>query len=268
MLSLYKNTQELKYQRLNFSDSCFNVTVPEEVPSHIVWDLTNLAVDMYELSMIVNAYKVKGVKIPTLVLAYVPNARADRVFVTGNAFPLQVTADFINNLGFTEVTVYDPHSQVSTELLNNVVVKNQLHCLLDTIPPSERRRDTVICSPDKGALMKAYDISKYLDLDLVVANKVRDIDTGRIILTELENPEVVEGKAVIICDDICDGGGTFLPLAKRLKEAGAKSVSLYVTHGIFAKGLEPFKGVIDKVYVHNLLNLYITTFDIQKFNAQ
>lgn len=269
MITLWANTVRIDYKNINFSDTCSNVIVDDKVvPTHIVWNLTDLAKDMYQLALIVNAYKKLGITIPTLVLGYIPNARADRVFVVGNAFPLQVTADFINSLKFTEVCVADPHSSVSLNLINNLTVKSQLSCFLNAVQPNSVTSNVVICSPDKGALEKAGDIAFYLNVPLVRSNKIRDLGTGKITDTHLSNPEVVQGRNVIICDDICDGGGTFIPLAKKLKEAGAKEVSLYVTHGIFAKGLEPLSEYIDKIYVYNILPMYVTTFDIQKFNLR
>jgi ribose-phosphate pyrophosphokinase len=48
-------------------------------------------------------------------------------------------------------------------------------------------------------------------------------------------------------DDICDGGRTFIELAKELRGMGAEKVHLYVTHGFFTKGLSVFDGIIDVV---------------------
>jgi ribose-phosphate pyrophosphokinase len=57
----------------------------------------------------------------------------------------------------------------------------------------------------------------------------------------------VNGKTVLIIDDICDGGKTFLELGKKLKELGAKSVLLHVTHGIFSKGRDAMFPYVDVV---------------------
>ena len=48
----------------------------------------------------------------------------------------------------------------------------------------------------------------------------------------------VAGRDVLIADDLCDAGGTFIGSAAALREAGARSVSLYVTHDLFSKGVE------------------------------
>ncbi len=61
----------------------------------------------------------------------------------------------------------------------------------------------------------------------------------------------MKGKYCVIVDDICDGGRTFIELAKTLKEGGAQRVVLYVTHGIFSKGIYPLEKYIDEVYTTN-----------------
>ena len=60
--------------------------------------------------------------------------------------------------------------------------------------------------------------------------------------------ESLEGRTAIITDDICDGGYTFIKVAEQLKAKGASKVILFVTHGIFSKGLDVFEGLIDHVY--------------------
>ena len=67
------------------------------------------------------------------------------------------------------------------------------------------------------------------------------------------NKEVVNGKDVLIIDDICSRGGTFYHSAKALKEAGAKNIYLYVTHceNTILEGELLTSGLIEKVYTTN-----------------
>ena len=90
-------------------------------------------------------------------------------------------------------------------------------------------------------LMAAFSIVMTIGFSL--ANKP--------ILHLMNSPEEVfgdvTGKSVLIADDICDGGRTFIELAKVLKERGAAHIHLHVTHGIFSKGKAVFEGLIDTV---------------------
>ena len=58
----------------------------------------------------------------------------------------------------------------------------------------------------------------------------------------------LKGKIAIISDDICDGGMTFIGIAKALRALNCEHIVLYVTHGIFSKGLSVFDGLIDQIF--------------------
>lgn len=73
-------------------------------------------------------------------------------------------------------------------------------------------------------------------LDFVAAAKVRDQLTGEI--TGLSMPDIESGLSILVVDDICDGGRTFTELASLIKKYEPKKLVLYVSHGIFSKGIE------------------------------
>lgn len=261
-----ENNKTHEIQVVRFSDGCYTVKVPSVKPVTVSVKIDDAIIDMHLLDLVVSAYSEMQVELNNLFLPYLPNARADRVFETGNPFPLKVTAH-INSWAkrFKSIHVYDLHSDASNYFLpvgvvntpQNVLVKNYCHTNFD-----------VICSPDKGAAKKSEKISTENNIKLISANKVRDISTGKIINTEITSECDLTGKVVLISDDICDGGGTFIPLAKLLKERGAKSVVLFVSHGIFSKGLDIFNEYIDKIYTANIVCNYVDQFDLQKFNLR
>jgi len=208
-----------------------------------------------------------------LRLAYLPHARADRVFEEGNPLPLMVFLDEFLEL-FTDIHLTDPHSDfyLDYELDFNFDVKLQHQCFIEVVGNDIKSGDVLI-SPDKGASLKIGKLQLSLDHRMigtwvVEAGKKRDIGTGKVLALETTLPEGTDltGKVCWIVDDIADGGGTFIPLALKLKEAGAKQVNLYVTHGIFAKGLLPFQGVIDKIYTYQTIGTYLNRIDIDNFN--
>ena len=185
-----------------------------------------------------------------LVIPYFPYARQDRVCVTGEAFGARVMANFINNLGFSKVTIWDAHSDVSPALLDRVENIEQVTILQKCAKLSNllANGDITLISPDAGASKKTLKISQQFNgvPDIIQANKVRNLKTGEITKTEILGN--VKGKHVLIVDDICDGGRTFVELAKELKAEGSLSITLFITHGIFSKGLEVFNGLIEHIY--------------------
>lgn len=186
-----------------------------------------------------------------LNIGYVPYARQDRVCNAGEALSIKVFCNLINSLGFDKVYVTDPHSDVATALLDNVEVKDQRSCFLDTRYRFKEYQHATVVAPDAGAEKKATRIAKFFGKgELLTATKVRDLNTGDILETKVLG-DVVAGEYYLIVDDICDGGRTFIELAKVLKAKGAGKVGLYVTHGIFSKGKKVFDGLIDDVYSYD-----------------
>ena len=185
-----------------------------------------------------------------LVIPYFPYARQDRVCIEGEALGAAVMANFINNLDFAKVTIWDAHSEVSPALLNRVVNVPQIKLLerCDELSQRLSKGELILVSPDVGAIKKTIKIAETFKggCDVIQAQKVRNLKTGEIIKTEILGD--VKGKKILIPDDICDGGRTFIELAKALKNKGAVEVSMLITHGIFSKGLEVFEGLIDVIY--------------------
>jgi ribose-phosphate pyrophosphokinase len=182
-----------------------------------------------------------------LIVPYFPYARQDRVMASREAFSLKAIARVINSLGFAKVRTCDPHSDVTPALIDRLSYFSQVDLIRrhDELALFIAEKRPTIISPDAGAVKKAGAVAAHFGLPLAIATKVRDTSTGAITGTALHAP--VEGD-VLIVDDICDGGRTFIELAKALRQAGASRVHLYVTHGIFSKGLAVFSGLIDSIF--------------------
>ena len=178
-----------------------------------------------------------------LTLSYFPGARQDRRMVVGEPLTVKVYADIINEMGFSLVRIFDPHSDVTPALIDNVDVINNhkfVHkCFVDII--SKVDTPVVLVSPDAGANKKVKELGQYLSkdfsIDIVKCDKTRDVTDGKITGFEICSG-VVEGKTCVIVDDICDGGGTFIGLAEELRKAKAAAIYLVVSHGIFSKGFD------------------------------
>ena len=160
-----------------------------------------------------------------LFMPYIPHARQDRTKTQEDVFTLKYFCEIINSLNFSVVWVRDAHSNVSLALLNNVREMPITSYVRDAIQRSEAE---ALFFPDEGAMKRYSDLFK--NMPYAFGMKKRDWKTGQILGLDLINPENIAGKKVLIVDDICSRGGTFYHSAKALKAAGAKSVSLYVTH--------------------------------------
>lgn len=196
-----------------------------------------------ELLMATDALRRRGFSDITLVCPYLPYARQDRVMVEGESLSLKVFCDLINGQEYSKVQVFDAHSDVSTALLNNVVnVSN--HKFVEYVLTNHRayiqaEKDNYwLCSPDAGALKKAYSLAKavgYHDFGLVKCDKERDVSDGRILSTSVSRNDL-NGWDVWICDDICEKATTFVKIAEQLRKRNCGKIYLIVSHGIFPAG--------------------------------
>lgn len=179
-----------------------------------------------------------------LYMPFLPYGRQDKnqSTIEDTTFALRSFAKVINMLGFSRVTTLDAHSNAGYDLINNFYSRFPENEIINAIKKSGA--DT-IAFPDKGAcdryITKEFDLAMcqvfgMKSFNTIVGHKERDQQTGYIKKYNIEG-DSPKDKNVIIIDDICDGGMTFKLLARDLLEAGAKSVHLYVTHGIFSKGL-------------------------------
>lgn len=192
-----------------------------------------------------------------LTMPYVPYARQDRVCNEGEAFSIAVFANLINSLQFSSVIITDPHSDVTPALIERCIVVDQSYALghHKEFWQWYTNNDLMyLVAPDAGAVKKAYKLIKDFPKfkGIIFAEKVRDLATGNIIKTEVKNvPDDIQYAHLLVADDICDGGRTFVELAKVLQPYKPKSLNLFVTHGIFSKGLEVFDGLYDNVWSYN-----------------
>ena len=114
-------------------------------------------------------------------------------------------------------------------------------------------KEAILVSPDAGANKKVFEFAKLHGYKRVVrADKVRDVSTGEILSTQVFS-EHVGNADFLMLDDICDGGRTFIELARELRKLTTGKIFLYVTHGIFSKGGDVFDGFIDQIYTSNLM---------------
>lgn len=192
---------------------------------------------------------------PILYVTYMPYSRMDRV--EGNSvFTLKYVAEFINSLKFHRVTVVEPHSDVSLAVLDNVRAEYPTFWMVRDIVETVgfNKTNDYLFFPDAGAQKRYGKMEGYNQL---VGYKQRDFDTGRIKSLDVLGAETIEGAKVIIIDDLCSYGGTFMLSGKRLKELGAAEIYLVVAHAeksIFEGDIFKEGSPITKVFCTNSIS--------------
>jgi ribose-phosphate pyrophosphokinase len=192
--------------------------------------------------LVIDAFERQG-RLRHTFIPYFPAARQDKTDGRA-ALSLAVNGRLF---GATPIRVFDPHSAKLLEHLT--VARAYMPADLDLPVKS----DVVgIIAPDEGARSRAVHFRDrfYPGATLELATKRRDPQTGA--LSNYQLPPLTRAGRYIIVDDICDGGGTFNLLAeaftRRTAEiAGACVLDLFVSHGIFSKGLEAIAPVIGSI---------------------
>lgn len=182
-----------------------------------------------------------------LVISYLPYARQDKEVSNETTFALHTFANLLNSLNFSSLLIDDPHSSVSLNLIKNseaVYPTEQVNSIY------KETESDLVCYPDNGAYKKYFYIYKYPCIHGV---KVRDASSGNFLDYKLDGVSPIDScikkvyevdikdKRVLLVDDLADAGGTFILASKKLYEEGVKEVNLFVTHGLFTKGLAPLK---------------------------
>lgn len=187
-----------------------------------------------------DAIRHRGWETPELILPLVPGSRQDRLNSQGDfLFTARSVAEMINARNFPSVTIFDPHSDVTPALINNCRIYSASD-LIEGIFASSKWG--AIVAPDAGAEKRAGAVAALYGIPLLHGWKKRDVATGKLTGFGLEPvPDELAGSRVLVVDDLCDGGGTFLGLADVLDEAGL-TADLYVTHGLFSRGTEELLG--------------------------
>lgn len=295
---VYPEQSDIKYKIQNFPDGQQDIvidtpfisgikllTVNSIVNDYPIWKLPITIKSRFnsfkDLELIICATKALrrlGVKEIHLYIPYLLGARSDRQFVAGgNSYLVDVIAPIINNLEFESVTVMDVHSDVTAACIKNLKVINSIDLVgwsLDEIykMPIEGIRNYmnnfILISPDAGSLKKIYKIAEQISYkgDIITCSKHRDTD-GNLnkILVPLDYNHA--GKDFVIIDDICDGGRTFINIAKAIKNNlntfNIGKIYLIVTHGIFSAGFDELAKYFDGIYCTNSYRNILTGEDYQ-----
>ncbi len=219
--------------------------VPEKV---IVTTRINCFNDLGLLLVATDALKRSGVENIEAFIPYFPGARQDRIMTKGEALTVKVYADIINAQAYKKVYVFDPHSEVTSALVNNIRVFDNSH-LAEMILKDIENYHLII--PDAGAAKKALKLAQRLGSQSVIkCDKEREVSTGKLSEFSVYHDDL-KGNDCYIVDDICDGGGTFIGLAKALKEKNAGKLYLVVSHGIFSDGLEKLSRYFELIHTTN-----------------
>jgi len=189
---------------------------------------------LMELLITLDALRRSSARRVTAVIPYFGYARQDRKSGQRTPISAKLVANLITEAGADRVLTMDLHAG-QIQGFFDIPVDNLIAAPLFAKDIQERYagRDLMVVSPDVGGVVRARSIATRLHTDLAIIDKRRE----RAGVSEVMNViGDVTGRDCIIVDDIIDSGGTHCNAADALMRNGARSVSAYVTHGVFSGG--------------------------------
>lgn len=219
-----------------FSDGEFQPAFEESVRGRRVFIIGSTfpnADNLMEMLLMLDAAKRASARHITAVMPYFGWARQDRKDQPRVAIGAKLVANLLQSAGATRIMTMDLHA----DQIQGFFEKPVDHLFASTIfmpyIKSLHLENLTIASPDMGGSKRAYAYSKHLHSDVVICYKQRKKAN---VIGHMELIGDVEGRNVILVDDMIDTGGTLAHAANLMKERGALSVRAVCTHPILSGG--------------------------------
>ncbi len=249
-----------------FSDGEMFVRIDQDVKSQRVWVLASTqapAENLLELFLLLDALQHAGARI-SLFITYFAYARQVRA-APGEAHSAELISSFFKRFTFEKTYILHAHSRSLHNFLEYSDVKD-ISFFCDAAADYD-----ALVAPDQGAYSLAAEIAKLCNKEIIVLTKTRpDHEQVKIVAVDGN----VQGKRLLIIDDIISTGRTLVEAAHALKNMGAASIAAAATHGVFSPGAVDFleKSILEKIIVTNSLAQQprgkIHVHDISSFIAQ
>lgn len=219
-----------------FADMEISVEIHENIRGADVFVIQSTSYpandNLMELLLTLDALKRSSAHRVTAVLPYFGYARQDRKSGPRTPISAKLVANLITHAGADRVLTMDLHAG-QIQGFFDIPVDNLYAAPLFAkhIAKNYEGRDLMMVSPDVGGVLRARALATRLHCDLAIIDKRR----AKAGVSEVMNViGDVEGRDCILVDDIVDSGGTLINAANALMANGAKSASVYVTHGVLS----------------------------------
>lgn len=226
----------------------------DQQPVNIVWQFEHEA-ELIWVNQLITLLVAEGVTIGNLFVPYLPYARQDKAVSNTTTFAKQVFLSMLMSANVGKVTTLDAHS--ADQVVVSYSPAPYIAQAIQAFAP------TVLVFPDASAYKRYSNMVDTTTFNIIVLDKVRNQETGVISELSLDRTHTsaafilpnTQAQKMLIIDDICDGGATFIHAALFLHTHYRAELALYVTHGIFSKGFDPLvaAGITDFYTTQSLI---------------
>lgn len=219
----------------SFPDGEISLRIGESVRGRDVFVLQSVALKpnryLMELLIIIDALKRASAKSIIAVIPYYGYARQDRKDRPRAPITAKLVAEILEKAGATRVLTMELHAAQIQGFFDIPV--DDLYawpCLIEAFTESRSIDNLVVVAPDVGSIKLARSYATRMNVEMAIVDKRRMTATEVLMTTLIGN---VNGKDVLLADDMCSTGGTLVSAAKVCQEKGAKNIFATVTHGLF-----------------------------------
>lgn len=218
----------------HFSDGEMSPFISESVRGHDVFLVQSTfapADNFLELMLMIDAARRASAQNVNVIIPYFGYARQDRKDKPRVAIAAKLIANLISAAGADRIMTCDLHADQIQVFFDIPVDHLDGNYIFVPYLKSLNLKNIMFASPDVGGIKRARSFAKFFDAELAVCDKYRKeankIESMRLI-------GEVEGKDVILVDDLVDTAGTICKAASLLKEKGANSVRAVCTHPVLS----------------------------------
>lgn len=252
-----KEKSNIDYSISRFPDGEVQITLGEinhKDEVRVICRITS-AEELFILMQVCDILKRHGVLFE-IAIYYLMSMRMDRVMDFNRPFSLLIVLNVLDNLGANRIELFSPHSK---ECFYRSRIITELMDIDDINYPDLSNYQILL--PDAGA-KERYS---YLDCyNPITCSKVRDLATGKITDIKIDNPESITDKPIVISDDLCDGGRTFVEIAKAVRAIKPNvELSIFVNHMVNPKGIENLSKNFNHVWFTNSYKDWRAEFEKQ-----
>ena len=262
-----------------FSDGEIQVTLKENVRNQDVFIIQtgysnskpnyNTNDFLMETLILIDACKRSMAKTINVIMPYYPYSRQDKKDESRSPITAKLVANMLTQSGINRLVVMDLHSSqiqgffdipVDNIYSINIVIDYFANNIFINYSEEEKDQKFIVVSPDAGAVKRTLKFAKLMGLDTAILHKQRNYGKKNTVEKSIlvGDKDELKGKTAIICDDMCDTGGTLIKSVSVLVENGITDVIVVVTHGILSGK------AINRINECNYISKIITTNSINQ----
>ena len=218
-----------------FSDGEISVQVGERVRGKDVFIIQPTCApansNLMELLILSDALKRSSASSITAIIPYFGYARQDRKAAPRVPITAKLVANMIQAAGIDRVVTMDLHAGQIQGFFDIPVDNLYGSIVFPDYLKTKNLKNPIIASPDVGGVARARSFAKKLGLDMVIVDKRREEANKSEVMNIIGD---VNGKDVVLIDDMIDTAGTIVKAAEAFKNNGANSVMAYCTHAVLS----------------------------------